>query len=613
MTTTISQNLDSERENILHQLQEIGQLERIFAHPFFSNESLYEILSSLLPVNQFYQEMGGILGYQRTILSLMGKKENLENTSFRSPSYIDITSLTTDTLQAIDWGIEALPFMAEMIPLGGAADRLHLIDEVTGSELPAAKLVFAGKTLVERIVDDIQAREMLYFQRFGKQLITPIAMMTSFEKKNHQHIEECLEKNKWFGRPKESIRTFSQPLVPVVNEKGDWLLTEDLKLVLKPGGHGVIWKLALQSGIFSWFHSLGRTKMLIRQINNPIAGLDYGLLAFLGIGYKKNKKFGFASCPRLVKAAEGINVVVEKKNSIVLTNIEYCDFDQFGIQDVPLREGEVISQFSSNTNLLFGDIASISEAVSQCPFPGLILNLKKGSFGRLESTMQNLADVFIEEKGESLVPKNTYITYNHRHKTISTAKKAFLDETVPTETPEACFYDFLFAARELLEKCGITLPKRRTLKEVLIFGPEFVFLYHPALGPLYSIIQQKIQQGTLIVGSELQLEIIDILLQNIHLEGSLQIRASSLLEGKCLLKNIHIQNQGVDWKQSNPYWKGNFCRKESVEIQLLGKCSFVAENVNLIGPHRFVVEEGTAMHVSQVGNNLIIEKSVFNG
>jgi UTP---glucose-1-phosphate uridylyltransferase len=597
-------------QNILQQLEEIGQLQRIYSHPSFSKNRLDEIVNTLVPVHQFYEEMGGIVGYHRKILSLMGKKEKLSQASFHSPSFIDITESNEKTLEAIEWGIEALPFMAEMIPLGGAADRLHLQDEHTGSELPAAKLIFAGKTLLQRMVEDIQARERLYFQKFGKKILTPIAMMTSYEKKNHTHIEEMLESNHWFGRPKDSIRTFAQPLVPVVNDQGEWLFTDELKLVMKPGGHGVIWKLAIQSGIFSWFQSFGKTKLLVRQINNPIAGLDYGLLAFMGIGVKKNKKFGFASCPRLLKAAEGVNVVVEKENSVVLTNVEYCDFDQFGIEDAPLKEGEPYSRFSSNTNILFGDLSAISDAVSQCPYPGLILNLKNGSFGRLESTMQNLADVFEEQKKEDLQIDCTFITYNHRHKTISTTKKAFIPGGNPTETPERCFYDFLYAARELLGQCRVSFPEHRSFLDYLSKGPEFVFLYHPFLGPLYSTIQQKINGGTIAIGSELNIEIADLSLHNFSLAGSLQLKG---LQGKCVLNQIKIENEGVDWQKSTPFWKGKYTRKQSLEIELKGDSQFIAEQVTFYGSHRFIVEEGCFMRVSQKGEELMIERGILNG
>ena len=118
------------------------------------------------------------------------------------------------------------------------------------------------------------------------------------------------------------------------------------------------------------------------------------------------------------------------------------------------------------------------------PFSGLLINLKKGSFtnskgqieesfmGRLESTMQNIADVFVEKTNSAYQTKNTFITYNKRHKTISTTKRAFCEGGTLQETPESCFYDLLIAARELLDQCGFSLPKLRTLKESLQRGPS---------------------------------------------------------------------------------------------------------------------------------------------
>jgi len=43
--------------------------------------------------------------------------------------------------------------------------------------------------------------------------------------------------------------TCRQPLVPVIDaEDGRWLLTKPLKLMMKPGGHGAIWKLMHDEG-----------------------------------------------------------------------------------------------------------------------------------------------------------------------------------------------------------------------------------------------------------------------------------------------------------------------------------------------------------------------------
>ena len=74
----------------------------------------------------------------------------------------------------------------------------------------------------------------------------------------------------------------------MVNEHGEWLFSSDFKPILKPGGHGAIWKLAKDCKVFSWLSRQGVKKILVRQINNPVAGLDYGLLAFLwGLGLAK--------------------------------------------------------------------------------------------------------------------------------------------------------------------------------------------------------------------------------------------------------------------------------------------------------------------------------------
>lgn len=49
-------------------------------------------------------------------------------------------------------------------------------------------------------------------------------------------------------------------------EDGQWLVTGPLVPVCKPGGHGVIWKLAYDKGVFQWFYSHGRKGATVRQV-----------------------------------------------------------------------------------------------------------------------------------------------------------------------------------------------------------------------------------------------------------------------------------------------------------------------------------------------------------
>jgi UTP---glucose-1-phosphate uridylyltransferase len=628
---SILPKLSQKHEIVLKQLVAIGQapLDATIA----LEKEITDLADDLVSVDDFYRELGGVIGYHLQVLRLLNTKQEALQARYHSPFFIDISQKKEEVELAIEEGIRSMPMVCEMYPLGGAADRLHLVDDDTGQDLPAAKLEFANQTLLERLLSDLEAREYFYFKRTNQVLTTPVAIMTSHEKNNRIHIQNILETNGWFGRPKESFRLFVQPLVPSVNQHGDWLWKTPWKLLLKPGGHGAIWKLAKDQGVFDWFRQFGAKYALIRQINNPLAGLDYGLLAFAGIGVSQRKSFGFASCPRLCLSAEGMNVLVERKirggYSYVVSNVEYTDFEKHGIVDRPLVPGEPYSRFTSNTNILFANLSAIESAVEKCPFPGLIINLKKKSdheqIGRLESAMQNIADVFVEKKRarltrEAHVLKKTFITYNHRHKTISTAKKAFSDGSSLNETPENCFYDLMYAHRELLcDSCGFVLPPDRSLEAFLASHPPFVFLFHPALGPLFQTIGQKLHRGRLFDGCEWVMDIAEAAIENLELDGSLRIEAKQSLGAKrfskwaprAILRNVSVRNRGVDWDRSRPFWKGKYQRREFLEIVLEGCSEFVAENVCFEGTHRFEVHDGERVIVTQVGKSIQILKTTI--
>ncbi|XP_074368478.1 uncharacterized protein LOC141708642 isoform X4 [Apium graveolens] len=55
--------------------------------------------------------------------------------------------------------ILSIPDLGEIYPLGGSADRLGLVDPVTGECLPAAMLPYCGRTFLESHIRDLQADE----------------------------------------------------------------------------------------------------------------------------------------------------------------------------------------------------------------------------------------------------------------------------------------------------------------------------------------------------------------------------------------------------------------------------------------------------------------------
>lgn len=627
----------------------IGQGHIVFSHleqNDFNDTTFKNLLKILMEVEQVYNAIGGIIGYHLTVLKLIAAKEKSlsklpKNIKYLHPPGIDITKDSLETRQAIRHGIESLSCIAEMYPVGGAGDRLDLHDAITNEALPAAVLEFCGRTLLEGLMRDLQAKEYLYYKLTGKQILTPVAMMTSHEKDNHQNITRVCQESGWFGRPEESIRFFIQPLVPVLTIQGDWVMLERLKPSLKPGGHGVIWKLADDEGVFDWFIDHGYRFALLRQINNPIAGIDYGLSAFQGWGSQRNKSFGFASCQRYLNTAEGMDVLVEKDTvdgvEYSITNIEYTEFEHYGIKDIPSNAGGVYSEFPANTNLLFVNLKFVRELVEKCPIPGMMINMKgKTSIcngngeteeipsGRLESTMQNIADFIIDHKSKKIAeitPEDlsTFVTYNERRKTISVTKKSYKEGESFRETPEGCFYELLQAHTDLLRQhCHFQIPDLGDEKTYLKNGPTFIFLFNPALGPMYQIIAQKMRKGHLMPGSELQLEIAELDIQELSLEGSLLIIAENVtghkdahgvidkseMTGKCELHRVKIKNLGIDRNASKHYWKNRFERKEMMRIVLHENAEFCAKDVVFEGNVEIEVPSGRRMEAYMEGGQV---------
>ncbi|KAI3809160.1 hypothetical protein L1987_25130 [Smallanthus sonchifolius] len=631
--------------------------------------ALNSLLKTLRDVEEFYDCIGGIIGYQLTVLAILSQSAHGEkNTNFQNidnsnsmglqfveihpPRVLDLSQDTEYAAQAALWGIEGLPRIGEIYPLGGSADRLGLVDSVTGECLPAAMLPYCGHTLLEGLIRDLQAREFLYFKLYGEQCITPVAIMTSSAKNNHEHITLLCERSKWFGRGRSSFRLFEQPLVPAVSaEDGQWLAKGQFLPVCKPGGHGVIWKLAYENGIFQWFRDHRREGATVRQVSNVVAATDVTLLAMAGIGLHEGKKLGFASCKRNSGATEGINVLIEKGKpdgtwTYGVSCIEYTEFDKFGIADGS-SSNCLQTEFPANTNILYVDLnaaENIASGKDETSLPGMVLNAKKSinfvdhfglqhgvSGGRLECTMQNIADSLVNsfssrcsEGVEEIL--DTFIVYNHRRKVTSSAKKKRKPADMSLhQTPDGALLDTIRNAYDILSCCDIKLPEIESNDKYADSGPPYLILLHPALGPLWEVTRQKFHGGSISKGSELQLEISEFLWRNVQLDGSLMVMAEnvtgsqidrnheSILQygyrcARCKLVNVNVRNKGINWSSDkNLYWKHDVLRFEALKVILHGNAEFEAVDVNLEGNHVFEVPDGYKMTVTSGNSGLSIQ------
>lgn len=606
-----------------------------------------ELIEQLRELEKFYQEMGGIIGYHLSFLRFVQEKTLVKDIFIQEPFKWD---LTCDRKRAEAWawdGIKNLDKTAAIFPMGGAGDRLGLIDPLTNEPLPAACLPFMGIWLIEHLIREVEALEIAYYRNFGEKILIPIAIMTSDVKQNHERIFRFLEEKHWFYRPKESFFLFQQMSVPLITVEGDWGISSPLTLDVRPGGHGVLWKLMEEKGVFEWLmKDHQKSCAFLRQINNPVGGLDLGYLPLLGIG-SQGKKMGFASCPRKVQSPEGMNVFCRlQKGNIYeqgITNIEYTDFEKYQIQDKK-TESNFFSVYPANTNILFVQLDAIREALQKDPYPGLTINLKNSTHafdlsgalvekkaGRLEVMMQNIADALADptttpftscDQQQAL---STFLTFNHRQKTLSGTKKLHFSLEPIEGTPQGALFDFLVNCRELLSSfCHIDLPQEKNEEEFLQSGPSFLFSYHPALGPLFSDMAKKIQSGRLALGAEVNLNVKDIIWNNVSVEGSLLIaseeecswaslattEASSFSFAKVVMKNVSICNKGIDYEADNLFWKGTITRKEKVEIHLKKNSQLILENITLTGDLFIEVPANTTFYATMKGNKLVLEKKL---
>jgi hypothetical protein len=140
-------------------------------------ERLAHLAHRLSHVEDFYDSIGGLGGYQLQCLLLLPDAEagssvpatapaaggaSLSRCAFLDPVGLDLADAEQDgaAAAAVRAGLEALPHMAEIYPLGGAGDRLGLVCERTGEALPTAVLPYCGRSLLESLVRDLQAREI---------------------------------------------------------------------------------------------------------------------------------------------------------------------------------------------------------------------------------------------------------------------------------------------------------------------------------------------------------------------------------------------------------------------------------------------------------------------
>jgi hypothetical protein len=591
---------DSRDEYLLLVLMFVGQgalLEKLAG----DEKKIIFLLNQLQEIDDFYSETGGIIGYQILVLQLLSKEKITFDSFVPLSNALFSKDETVNT--AVSCGISALVKTCEIYVVGGAAERLNYTHPETGLPVPAAAFEFLGYSLLKHLIDDLFAREYLYFRIFKKQLNTTVALMTSDEKDNHRQIQKLIEKDHYFFRSKDDFILFKQPSVPVVDHLGLWQLSENKELILKPAGHGAIWKVCANQAIFDRLIQKGFEKAVVRQINNPLTSTDQNILGLIGYGCQMQKSFGFFATRRKPGAPEGsiVTKIVEEGDAKgkVITNVEYCEVENSGLT----------TSYPANTNLLFVDLNKIKEVVKKMPYPGALLNFKSSPHARVELTMQNIAEAFIDPNKDPMVAhQDTFVVMQEREKAISVIKRLPKQGGDFCETPQRAFYDLWKVKYDLLVECGFQLPEYIEFTNEFLKNPPFLFSYSKALGPLHEVIVQKLKGGTIHAHSRVDLEVVECFVEDLTVDGSLEVKTSyscgylvdnklrfSSDVAKCVISGLTIKNQGINWGNFDPLFPDKIVSTESCEIVIERNALLFIKDCELIGNVSIHVKENTAL------------------
>ncbi|MCH9611940.1 MAG: hypothetical protein S4CHLAM102_04170 [Chlamydiia bacterium] len=599
--------------------------------PFTTHQSAHidKLLDSLLPVENFYGDIQGVLGYQKLVTELLKASDTKElPVAFVAPDRIDLSVEGSDVDEMVYAGILAQGEVCEISPVGGAAERLSLKCDESGIDLPAAKMEFLGCTLLEGIVRDLIAREYLHYKLLGKQVLTPLVLMTSSAKDNHQHILQICEERQWFQRDPASFHFVKQPSVPTFDDEGKWQLASKETLSQRPNGHGSIWKM-IEKDVIDGLLREKKQYALVRQINNPVSGMDCTLPAFIGYGVMHKKQFGFVGTERVPNVAEGVNVtrqILDEEGNVqsqVLSNVEYVEIEKLK------KLGEKKS-FCANTNILFANLGAIQKASRAYGYPGCLLNFKTVTYAdneekqrkvaRLETTMQNIADAFEFKQGQT---PPAFLAFNIRRKTLATTKKLSQSSSDLEGTPRGAYFNYKRNIFDLFSnQCEIDLEDPNNREAFSKETEGFIISFAPCLGPLWSVVSQKIHYGKIAHGSELRLEIADLFLHHFELNGSLLVEAENLVgeadhegivryndrTGRVYLRDVRVENKGCLQSDEDLVWSGGLEREESLHIVCEGCSAFIAQGVTFKGAHKFVVPDGMVWIAREKEGVLEVEK-----
>ncbi len=547
-----NQAILSEKEwRLACRLCEIGQdhLFRSWPAPGESDADKRRLLRQAIALDEGYPEgLAAYVGNARRLLAASRLGSNpYEGFLTRVPAGVDLRSGGAEILAAEELGMAEAGRLAFVLVAGGLGERLGY----RGIKVALPVETTTGKPYLCYYIEFILALERR--ARAGR---LPLAIMTSED--THALTAHFLEENNHFGMAEGQITLLKQEQVPSLLDNQARFATspkDPFHIATKPHGHGDVHALLHKHGLARRWVAEGRRWLFFFQDTNAL--VFNALPAALGVSAREKLEVNSIAVPRSPGEAAGALVRLEHPDGrSLLINVEYNQLDGLlrsatGRGDEPGGDGR--SPYPGNINALLFALEPYARTLDHSggATPEFV-NPKYAddrrevfkSPARLECMMQDYPLLLGPEA-------RTGFTLFERSLCFSAVKNNF-DEAagrarkgLPPEGAASAEFDFYAANRWRLEQAGMRFAPAVPIpaaEAAIPSGTRAVLA--PSFAPSLGELRRKVLGGNVSTRSSLVVEGEDILIENLDLDGDLEVRAIS--GARAVLHNLAIRNAGSE-------------------------------------------------------------------
>ncbi|MBN1915305.1 MAG: UTP--glucose-1-phosphate uridylyltransferase [Parachlamydiales bacterium] len=99
--------------------------------------------------------------------------------------------------------------------------------------------------------------------------------------KNHQKTKEFFQDHAFWGVPSDSVVFLQQPMLPFLDEQGQYCIEDHQKILLGPDGNGSIFSLLQTAGMYDQWGKEGIEHLVVINVDNPLSDpFDPELIGF---------------------------------------------------------------------------------------------------------------------------------------------------------------------------------------------------------------------------------------------------------------------------------------------------------------------------------------------